>query len=87
MNAQSSRSHAILQIHMEQLQPSAAANQSMANSAGPRLSRSTLTFVDLAGSERLNKSKSEVCGCVRVVKLELVNRKNCRIWYTQHTHI
>jgi hypothetical protein len=49
MNVTSSRSHAILQLVIEQWPPAA-----MGGKAGTVL-RSKLNFVDLAGSERWNK--------------------------------
>ena len=57
LNQHSSRSHCLLDIHLERL----AEPSMMEREAGvpPRWIRSKLTFVDLAGSERAGKAHLE----------------------------
>ena len=63
MNRQSSRSHAVLTLHIEQQVPGAPASsqapgaaqgsaQGAVHGGGPALRRSQMNLVDLAGSER-----------------------------------
>ena len=72
MNRHSSRSHAILQLWLEQ-RPTAAACGSQDSKAAGIVVRSKMNFVDLAGSERWGKAHTEAEGRTLINELTSIN--------------
>lgn len=75
MNRHSSRSHAILQLWLEQRPSASSINStgSVGNSGGGVVVRSKMNFVDLAGSERWGRAHNEADGKTLINELTSIN--------------